>query len=366
MNPHFYFCPTFETYQKTKQLPLSPPMENDWIYKLFISSKYRWQRHTLMIFFIGAVLFNSQPQFVEPVQSLINILLVLVFILLFYLNMYWYVPKFFFTYQYFAYIISVVSTIAVIAIIYFLSWGILASYRRPDAYQEAAGLLSISFMVLVLTMASTAIKLFQRSIHDNLRINELEKATLRSEMEQLKNQINPHFLFNMLNNANVLTQKDPQKASQVLIRLSDLLRYQLYDSVRSSVLISAEIRFLEDFLNLEQIRRDNFEYIVSKQGELSWVQIAPLLLITFVENAIKHNVDLEKKSYVHLFFDVSHHQLLFRCINSKPRISSHKTDYGGLGLANVKRRLELIYPDKHILQIDDTSDTFNVSLTINL
>ena len=201
---------------------------------------------------------------------------------------------------------------------------------------------------------------------DSLRINELEKTTLRSEMEQLKNQINPHFLFNMLNNANVLTQKDPVKASQVLMKLSDLLRYQLYDSARGSVLLTAEIHFLEDFLNLEQIRRDNFEYLVSKHGEISWVQIAPLLLITFVENAIKHNVDSEKKSYVHLYFEVGHSQLRFRCINSKPQIISKKTEVGGLGLANVKRRLELIYPHTHTLEIVDNPDTYSVSLTISL
>ncbi|MDR7131846.1 sensor histidine kinase YesM [Algoriphagus sp. 4150] len=344
----------------------SSVMEKDWVYRFFVSSDYRLARHISLIIFITLVLFNSLPQFIEPVQSIINSGLVLVFVLLFYLNMYWYVPRFFFTDRYFAYALSVISTIAIISAIYFFSWDILASYRRADAYREAAGFLSVSFVVLMLTMASTAIKLFQRSVLDSLRINELEKTTLRSEMEQLKNQINPHFLFNMLNNANVLTQKDPVKASQVLMKLSDLLRYQLYDSARSSVLLTAEIHFLEDFLNLEQIRRDNFEYLVSKQGELSWVQIAPLLLITFVENAIKHNVDLEKKSYVHLYFDVSHNQLLFKCINSKPRIVSKKTEVGGLGLANVKRRLELIYPAKHALQIEDNTDTYSVSLTISL
>ncbi|WP_225587049.1 sensor histidine kinase [Algoriphagus sp. Y33] len=341
-------------------------MEKDWVYRFFVSSDYRLARHISLIIFLTLVLFNSQPQFIEPVQSIINSGLVLVFVLLFYLNMYWYVPRFFFTNRYFAYALSLISTIAIISAIYFFSWGILASYRRADAYREAAGILSVSFVVLVLTMASTAIKLFQRSILDSLRINELEKTTLRSEMDQLKNQINPHFLFNMLNNANVLTQKDPVKASQVLMKLSDLLRYQLYDSARFRVLLTADIHFLEDLLSLEQIRRDNFEYLISKQGQLSGVQIAPLLLVTFVENAIKHNMDLEKKSFVQLYFDVSNDELKFKCINSKPGIATARKEKGGLGLANVKRRLELIYPGKHTLQIDDTTDTYGVSLTISL
>jgi sensor histidine kinase YesM len=344
----------------------SQGMERDWIFSFFVSPDYRLVRHSSLIVFLTLVLFNSQPQFVEPVQTLINLGLVIVFVLLFYLNMYWYVPRFFFTDRYFAYALSVISTIAIISFIYFLSWDLLVSYRRADAYREAAGLLSVSFVVLMLTMASTAIKLFQRSILDSMKINELEKTTLRSEMEQLKNQINPHFLFNMLNNANVLTQRDPAKASQVLLKLSDLLRYQLYDSSRSSVLLTADIHFLEDLLSLEQTRRDNFEYLVSKQGDLNGVQIAPLFLVTFVENAIKHSMDQEKSSFVQLYFEVQNKDLRFKCINSKPRISAPKREAGGLGLTNVQRSLDLIYPEKYSLQLSDVADTYTVLLTISL
>lgn len=344
----------------------SSVIEKDWVFKFLVSPEYRLLRHCLLILFITLVIFNSQPQFIEPVMTIIRILLVLLFVGLFYTNMYLLVPRFLFKNQYGTYALWVMIIIAVIACCYFAGWQMLLPYRRADAYRESAGLLSLAFIVLVLTMSSTAIKLFQRSLRDSLRINELEKITLRSEMEQLKNQINPHFLFNMLNNANVLTQKDPLKASQVLMKLSDLLRYQLYDSTRTRVLLTAEIHFLEDLLSLEQIRRDNFEYFVSKQGELSWVQIAPLLLITFVENAIKHNMDVDGKSFVHLYFDIHHKELHFKCINSKPRIAAAKNEVGGLGLANVKRRLELIYPAKNSLKIDDNPDTYTVSLIISL
>ncbi|HRG08712.1 MAG TPA: histidine kinase, partial [Cyclobacteriaceae bacterium] len=305
-------------------------LAGDWMYKLFVSSEYSRFRHISLIFFITLVVFSFQPQFVEPVQSLIGVGLICVLIALFYLNMYWFVPKFFFKSRYTDYGVLIIITIATIVFIYFWSWEILATYRRVDAYREAASVLSVSFIILVLTMSSTAIKLFQRVVVDSVRINELEKASMRAEMEQLKNQINPHFLFNMLNNANVLTQKDPHKASQVLMRLSDLLRYQLYDSVRASVLLTADIHFLEDFLNLGKIRRDNFECIISKQGELSGVQIAPLLFITFIENAVKHNMDLEGRSYVHVNFHLHNSVLHFKCINSKPGISAPKKEVGGL------------------------------------
>ncbi|WP_111670177.1 sensor histidine kinase [Algoriphagus litoralis] len=341
-------------------------MENDWIYQFFVSTRYRLARHISLIILITLVLFNSQPQFIEPVQTIINFGLVVVFVLLFYLNMYWYVPRYFFTDNYFAYALSVVFTIALIAFIYFFSWDLLVAYRREDAYREAAGLLSVSFVVLVLTMASTAIKLFQRSLRDSLRINELEKVSLRSEMEQLKNQINPHFLFNMLNNANVLTQRDPAKASQVLMKLSDLLRYQLYDSSRASVLLTADIQFLEDLLSLEQIRRDNFDFQIHKKGDLSGVQIAPLLLVTFVENAIKHSLDQEKNSFIYIFFEVENNVLKFKCMNSIPEKDPEKIASGGLGLANVRRRLALIYPQQHFLQVVYTASSYTVLLTVNL
>jgi LytS/YehU family sensor histidine kinase len=169
----------------------------------------------------------------------------------------------------------------------------------------------------------------------------------------------------MLNNANVLTKKDPDKASQVLVKLSDLLRYQLYDSTREKVLLTADIRFLEDFLNLEKVRRDNFDFVISKEGDLNGIQIPPLLFISFVENAVKHNNDATKPSYVNLFFDVRNNELSFKCINSKPNVKAINRS-GGLGLTNIKRRLTLLFPESHVLEIKDDLETYCVTLTIKL
>jgi LytS/YehU family sensor histidine kinase len=244
----------------------------------------------------------------------------------------------------------------------------LSPYRTlhyPER-QEGLKVMIFVFLIIIMAAASASVKLFQRWIRDTARINELEKVTMQSELEQLKNQINPHFLFNMLNNANVLTQRDPEKASQVLMKLSDFLRYQLYDSTRPKVLLTSDIHFLEDFLNLEKIRRDNFEYIVNKQGDINGVQVAPLLFIIFAENAVKYSMDVEKKTYVHLHFEVSNDILHFKCINSKSPEILIKSDSSGLGLTNVKRRLELLYPGKYMLDIKDHPDTFSINLKIKL
>lgn len=197
-------------------------------------------------------------------------------------------------------------------------------------------------------------------------IYELKQANTNAELDQLKNQINPHFLFNMLNNANVLTKKDPDKASQVLMKLSDLLRYQLYDSARDKVLLTSDIHFLEDFLNLEKIRRDNFDFVISKEGDLNGVQVPPLLFISFVENAVKHNNDVSNSSYVNLYFNVADDKLFFKCINSKPLLKAVNSKSGGLGLANIRRRLELLFPAAHLLKIEDKSDTYCITLTLQL
>ncbi|MDR6804703.1 LytS/YehU family sensor histidine kinase [Dyadobacter sp. BE34] len=228
------------------------------------------------------------------------------------------------------------------------------------------GVAKYVFISLVWVAASTAIKLFQRWLIDSRRISELEHLTQSAELEQLKNQINPHFLFNMLNNVNVLTQKDPQKASQILEKLSDFLRYQLYDSARPKVLLTSEIRFIHDLLNMEKIRRDNFEFTISNEGQLTGIQVAPLLFMTFVENAVKHSLDADNGSWVHIYFGVHEGELSFKCTNSKPRLEATLPGPGGLGLTNVKRRLSLLYPDRHALKSEDSAQTYSLSLIIKL
>lgn len=339
-------------------------MDANWMLQLIISEKCRVQRHLLLISFCILVLYYSPPDYVEPFETYNRIVIFSQIILLAYSNMYFFVPKFLFKKQYLSYGLFVLSGM----IFSFYIHEFFAFYFKVDSlpYQDdSINFLTFSFMIMMLIIASAAIKLFQQWISDAQLIHDLDLAKTNAELEQLKNQINPHFLFNMLNNANVLIEDDPKKASQVLMKLSDLLRYQLYDSSRDEVLLTSEIHFLEDFLNLEKVRRDNFSFLISKEGELSGVQVPPLLFISFVENAVKHNNDSAKLSYVNLFFDVRHTELFFRCINSKPAIKAVNKS-GGLGLSNIKRRLELLFPSSNDLKIEDNSETYCVTLTLKL
>ena len=236
-------------------------------------------------------------------------------------------------------------------------------FNIPDMM---VNLLGFCFIFTVFIGPSTFFKLLQQWMRDTNRIHELEKATIESELEQLKKQVNPHFLFNTLNNVNVLTQTDPERASQVLTRLSDLIRYQLYDSVKEQIFLNADIHFLTDYLNLEKIRRDNFEFRISTKGDIANQFIPPLLFIPFVENAVKYSLDSENKSYIYLSFEVERNILYFVCINSKPGKIIKPQKSGGLGLANVKRRLELIYNEKYTLDIKEDENTYQVNLCLIL
>ena len=332
--------------------------------QFFISEKLRFHRHLVLLAFSIVVLYYSPPDYVEPFETYNRIVIFFLIMLLAYSNMYFFVPKFLFRKKYLSYSISLLSGMLLAYVIhevasYYLQLGLL-----PNE-DDNINFLTFSFMIMVLIIASAAVKLFQQWISDAQLIHELELAKTNAELEQLKNQINPHFLFNMLNNANVLIEDDPKKASQVLMKLSDLLRYQLYDSSRDKVLLTSEIHFLEDFLNLEKVRRDNFNFLISKEGALSGVQVPPLLFISFVENAVKHNNDSEKSSYVNLYFDVGRSTLSFKCINSKPGVKAISKP-GGLGMANIQRRLELLFPSAHDLKIEDNSETYCVTLTLKL
>src|SRR6185295_11462360 len=150
----------------------------------------------------------------------------------------------------------------------------------------------------VLLGSVIGLRVFKKWINDMQQMNELHQINLKTELEQLKSQVNPHFLFNTLNNLLVLTKTDPEKASQVLLGLSDLLRYQLYDSAREKILLSKDIDFIHNLLSLEKIRKNDFDYNIRTEGNTDGVTLPPFLFIPFVENAIKHGASTVGHSYL--------------------------------------------------------------------
>jgi LytS/YehU family sensor histidine kinase len=208
--------------------------------------------------------------------------------------------------------------------------------------------------------------LFQHWVRNERHIAELEAARLRSELEQLQNQVNPHFLFNMLNNIIVLTRENPAEAADVLRKLSGMLKYQFRSFTKQVIRLGDDIRFLTDYLKLEKLRRDNFEFSITADAGVEGILLPPLLFIPFVENAVKHNNDNRNLSFIRLRFIRQDGNLCFTCINSKPLRPLRKDEAGGLGLPNVRRRLDLLYGNRHHLEITENETTYTVQLSIEL
>jgi sensor histidine kinase YesM len=337
---------------------------------LFTHKKYRYHRHISLwlTYWVIFIISYKNPGSIEPYATYLKIGISFTLFIQAYLNMYWLVPKYLLNNKFQKYLVGLLTMLVIfsilIGIVTYLMRGIEIKYAPKQLFDPKPAMYFA--FALVFVAASSAIKLFQRWIADTRAITELTQINIRSELEQLKNQVNPHFLFNMLNNANVLINKDPNKASQVLMSLSDLLRYQLYDSARPELLLTSDIHFLNDCLNLEKIRRDHFDFTISREGQISGIQVPPFLFITFVENAIKHSLDPDHISYVQVYFHIVGTILIFTCINSKPVKEMRADNPGGLGLINVKRRLELLFGARHELNITETEDLYTVKLTIKL
>jgi len=188
----------------------------------------------------------------------------------------------------------------------------------------------------------------------------------KTELEQLQNQINPHFLFNMLNNILVLVQESPEEATNVLKKMNNLLIYQFNTGNNKHALLSEDIQFINDLLNLEKIRRDQFEFDIIVENNAEKYNVPPMLFINFVENAVKYSKDAENLSYIRIYFGATENTLHFTCLNSKPEIPTPKNEFGGLGLVNIRRRLELLYADNHTLNIHDDEKTFKVQLEVKI
>lgn len=336
-------------------------------------SRYRIVRHILLI--LAVVFIASQGISENPSQLGKELFLagIMLFILLgiIYTNIYVLVPRFLFKNKLLKYGLSLLGIVLFALILISISQLLVAIPCPERGVEPPAGfiLLNIASIIIqfgLLVAGTSTILLFRQWIINEYRINALENATMQTELEQLKNQINPHFLFNMLNNANVLIKKNPNEAAIVLSKLKDLLKYQINDSSKEQVNLKADIQFLTDFLNLEKIRRDKFEFIVSVKSDISKIAVPPLLFIPFVENAVKHNNDSVELSYVHLYFEVMNDNLHFVCVNSKPAKPQKKNGRGGLGLANIKRRLELLYGKDYTLNIIENEITYTVKLQIKL
>jgi LytS/YehU family sensor histidine kinase len=195
----------------------------------------------------------------------------------------------------------------------------------------------------------------------------MREEALRTELALLRAQMNPHFLFNTLNLIYGHIDKENKTARDIMLRFSDLLRYQLYECDVSHIDIERELACLQHYAALQRMRRnEQLDYRLDLQGSLTGFSVPPLLLMPVVENAFKH-MGSGKDSCLHMELRFTDRTFHFSCTNTKSTVPvSEPAKAAGIGLSNLRRRLELIYPDKHHLHVKDEARTFGVQLSIDV
>ena len=259
----------------------------------------------------------------------------------------------------------------------FATWMIIQPFSNShfqDLFWNWENLIYGNFFVIV---AFTAISLTAKLIFDSLslqkRMQELETEKAKAELEVLKAQLNPHFLFNSLNSIyGHIDRKNPE-ARHLLLRFSDLLRYQLYECNADFIAVEKEIEYVKSYVEVQKQRKSRqtrIEFLLS--GCLSGYKIAPLIFIPFVENAFKFlSSHDDRENYLVIKLHGNENAIRFDCLNSKDNgynenLTGEAAKSGGMGIENVRRRLQLLYPDKHRLSYNETKKQFSVELHIEL
>lgn len=197
---------------------------------------------------------------------------------------------------------------------------------------------------------------------------EAQREQLTTELELLKAQVHPHFLFNTLNNLYAYTLEQSDKAPEIVLKLSNLLRFMIYESRAASIPLRKEVELLQSYIELEQLRYgERLDVSFTSSGTIDNKMIAPLLLLPFLENAFKHGTSRQiDQCWISFDLNVTASILQFKLVNSVDKEDKKATTDGGLGLQNVKRRLNLLYPGKHQLTVQSEEEVFIVSLELEL
>ncbi|HEY9044829.1 MAG TPA: histidine kinase [Ohtaekwangia sp.] len=299
-----------------------------------------------------------------------------------YFNLYFLIPRFLEKGHYVRYIAWLLVTIfcvaALIACGYYVSaWVVGRTVKDlygidPENYTYFFKINSLPSTMASMTLGMS-VKLTKNWIQTRRREQALEKEKLETELKFLKSQFNPHFLFNTINSIFVLIHKNPMMASESLAKFSDLLRYQLYECNEHQIPLSQELLYLESFIELQKLRQDHNHVQMSMHidQQLSHdLVIAPFVLMPFIENAFKHvSQQKDRANWIRMELHFELHRLYFTISNSvAPQYTANKEfiQHSGIGLKNVQRRLDLVYPNKHHLTINKQNDQFEVTLRLDL
>jgi len=316
--------------------------------------------------------------------------------IVFYANYLSLVPKFFFSSRKYRYYLSVVVLIVCFYFVSDISNRLIFRYKsgraqteQIDRHQEGRGrpfpparvrimagprppfremhFFNYAFTSVFLIFFSLGLRVLERHSQIEKLQKETEKEKLNSELAFLKNQISPHFFFNTLNNIYSLIGLNTEDARNAVLKLSKLMRYLLYESEQGKTMLSNEIEFMNNYIDLMKLRmNEKVNLSVSFPEKYEDKHIPPLLFIPFIENAFKHGISYRDKSYIIIGMETDVEMISFRCANSLyPDKGNSGSEQSGIGLENTEKRLKLLFPGRHELKINKTEKEFEILLKLN-
>ena len=357
-------------------------MEDQKILNLF-TIKSNWKWHILYWVFSACImffLFSNKDYNLQIRLSLVIFLITVSFLITLLINRYL-IHRYLFTGKLFLFTYLIIAIFIVtfwlilFSVILILTYSVL---KLPDmlipSRSEIVILVTGNYLLVIIAVVIHFIKESYRRLVEK---NNLEKQKQLTEiklkeasLKLLQGQIHPHFLFNMLNNLYGLVKENTESSREVIIKLSGLLDYMLYECDKREVLLKNEIVFIRNYIELERVRHDdNFNVKVNFPDESDNIRIAPLILFPFVENAFKHGFHNPDESFIQIELFIDLNKLHFNIENSVSKIQKDKylnQEGKGIGLKNIRERLELIYKDKYQLDIINDEKTFKIKLEIDL
>ncbi len=288
-----------------------------------------------------------------------------------YFNLLYFIPKYLRTKKYWTYTFWVIISSAIFCFFkVYIKLGILHDPIDEDVWEE----ISTGFFLPIIYLSVTSFLKFYREWVNfqevELKLKETENEKLEAELKVLKAQINPHFMFNTLNNIYSLSLDKSNLTPGIVLKLSEILSYTLYECKEDKVLVKDEIAFINNYLELEKIRigeKADIQFV--NTGIYDDLRIAPLLFMPFIENAFKHGINQRPSNpYIKIYLEFSGDKKMRFSIknNTNPNFTPEKSNANGIGLENAKKRLNLIYPNSHKLTISDSDDLYKVELELDL
>lgn len=290
----------------------------------------------------------------------------------YYLQVHYAIPRLLHRKRYLSYVLVLPGAVAISALLRtpLAIWLQVHVFRPGSAAPDARAVFGDSLLnIFIWVVFTVAVQQVIEKIGVRQYVDNMEKERIRNELDFLKAQFNPHFLFNSINSIYGHIDRKNGKARSMLLSFSEMLRYQLYECNVDSIVIEKEIRYIRNYVALQQERRDgNLHVDLDIADDVCGFPVAPLLLITFVENAFKYVSCYEDSANeVIISLRLQGERLRFRAYNTtEGHPARRETEKGGIGIANARRRLDLQYPGKHDLQVADRGSSFEVLLYLNI